>query len=115
MSILYISYITFKKVPTKRTKQERGSFLNGLFGGSWIVIIGPQGGEEGVELYEFRRTKEEFSLNRPHDKDHGAPEGMRSDLDQEVSFPEIQNASKGTGHKSSQGNPLGLLLSLTAG
>ena len=41
-------------------------------------------------------------MNRRHGKDHGAPEGMRGDLDQQISFPEIEKTPKGAGHQGSQ-------------
>jgi hypothetical protein len=50
----------------------------------------------------FRGKKEGISLNRRYCKDHCAPKGMRGDLDDQVSFPEIQKPPKSTGHQSSQ-------------
>ena len=43
-----------------------------------------------------------FSLNRCHDKNYGAPEGMGNDLNQQVSFPEIQKTPKRTCNQRSQ-------------
>ncbi len=41
-------------------------------------------------------------MNRCHGEDHGAPEGMGNDLNQQVLFPEIQKTPEGTRHQGSQ-------------
>jgi len=51
---------------------------------------------EGVRRILFFLPKE-ISLNRHQCKDHGAPEGMRSDLYQQVPFPEIHGKSLSLG------------------
>jgi hypothetical protein len=67
-----------------------------LFAMSSHAEDGPAEKVLDMKRWASRPFQRKISLNRRYCKDHGAPERMRGDLDQQISFPEIQDEAPGS-------------------